>query len=77
MNTATLGLEEPQVAPVPLAQDVKIIALVGFAHMSSHFSHLLLPLMFPIFTKEFGLSFSALGFLMSVFFAISGFGQAF
>jgi MFS family permease len=77
MNTATLSMDEPQAAQVPLAKDVKIIALVGFAHMSSHFSHLLLPLMFPIFTKEFGLSFSALGFLMSVFFAISGFGQAF
>ncbi len=61
---------------VPLEQDAKIIALVGLAHASSHFAHLLLPLMFPVFMKEFGLSYSELGFLMTVFFVVSGLGQA-
>ena len=52
------------------------MSLVGLAHASSHFSHLLLPLMFPVFMKEFGLSFSELGLLMTTFFVISGLGQA-
>ncbi|MEI7764289.1 MAG: MFS transporter [Comamonadaceae bacterium] len=61
---------------VPLQQDASIIALVGLAHASSHFGHLLLPLMFPVFMKEFGLSYSELGLLMTTFFVISGVGQA-
>ncbi|MFZ4480489.1 MAG: MFS transporter [Rhodoferax sp.] len=61
---------------VPLKQDASIIALVGLAHASSHFAHLLLPLMFPVFMKEFGLSYSELGLLMSTFFVVSGLGQA-
>ena len=60
----------------PLKQDASIIALVGLAHASSHFAHLLLPLMFPVFMKEFGLSYSEVGLLMTTFFVISGFGQA-
>lgn len=61
---------------VPLRQDASIIALVGLAHASSHFAHLLLPLMFPVFMREFGLSYSELGLLMTVFFVVSGSGQA-
>ena len=52
------------------------MALVGLSHASSHFSHLLLPLMFPVFMKEFGWTFSELGLMSSVFFVISGAGQA-
>jgi len=73
MNTASLS---SSTAEITLAGDAKIIALVGLAHSSSHFSHLILPLMFPVFIKAFGLSYSALGFVMSVFFFISGVGQA-
>ncbi len=61
---------------VPLRQDARIMALVGLAHASSHFSHLLLPLMFPVFIKEFGWSYSELGFMSTVFFVVSGTGQA-
>jgi len=60
----------------PWRDDVVVIGLVGLAHASSHFSHLLLPLMFPVFMKTFGLSYSELGFLMTVFFVVSGIGQA-
>ena len=60
---------------VPLKQDASIIGLVGLAHASSHFAHLLLPLMFPVFMKEFGLSYSELGLLMTLFFAVSGLGR--
>lgn len=61
---------------VPLRQDAAIIGLVGLAHAGSHFAHLLLPLMFPVFMKEFGLSYSELGLLMTTFFVVSGLGQA-
>ncbi len=61
---------------VPLRQDAAVIGLVGLAHASSHFAHLLLPLMFPVFMVEFGLSYSELGLLMSTFFVVSGLGQA-
>jgi len=60
----------------PLRQDATIIGLVGLAHASSHFSHLLLPLMFPVFMSAFSLSYSEVGALMSVFFVVSGMGQA-
>ena len=67
----------PTSAPaVPLQQDASIIGLVGLAHASSHFGHLLLPLLFPVFMKEFGLSYSELGLLMTTFFVVSGVGQA-
>lgn len=62
--------------PVSLRQDASIIGMVGLAHASSHFSHLLLPVLFPVFLQEFGLSYSELGLLMTVFFVISGLGQA-
>jgi MFS family permease len=61
---------------VPWQQDARIIALVGLAHAASHFGHLLLPLMFPVFMHEFALSFSQVGLLMSTFFVVSGLGQA-
>jgi MFS transporter, FSR family, fosmidomycin resistance protein len=74
MTSATLT--SSSLAQVPLKQDVKVISLVGLAHASSHFAHLLLPLMFPVFISEFGLSYSQLGLLASVFFIVSGIGQA-
>ena len=74
--TSATAATFPAPATVPLQQDAAIIGLVGLAHASSHFSHLLLPLMFPVFMKEFGFSYSELGLLMSVFFVVSGSGQA-
>ena len=62
--------------PVPLQQDAVIIALVGLAHASSHFGHLLLPPLFPVCMSEFGLKYSELGLLVSAFFVVSGIGQA-
>ena len=61
----------------PLKQDATIIGLVGLAHGSSHFGHLMLPVMFPVFMQEFSLNYSELGLLMTVFFVVSGLGQAF
>ena len=76
MNSTTFP-STPDAAPaVPMQQDATIIGLVGLAHASSHFGHLLLPLMFPVFMTEFGLSYSELGLLMTTFFVVSGVGQA-
>lgn len=64
------------VLPIPLRQDLQTISLVGLAHGTSHFFHMLLPPLFPAFIREFGLSYSELGLLVTVFFVISGIGQA-
>ena len=61
---------------VPLRQDARTIGLIGTAHATSHFFHMLLPPLFPWFISEFGFTYSELGLLVSVFFVISGFGQA-
>ena len=75
MNTATLSATVPA-NPVPLKQDAAVIGLVGLAHGTSHFSHLLLAPLFPLFMRDFGLSYSDVGLLMTIFFIISGSGQA-
>jgi MFS transporter, FSR family, fosmidomycin resistance protein len=59
-----------------LRADAAIISLVGFAHGSSHFFHLVFPSLFPWLIAEFGLGFAAVGKLMTVFFVVSGIGQA-
>ena len=61
---------------VPLGQDARIIGVVSVAHGTSHFFHLLLPPLFPVFISEFGLSYSELGLLVSLFFLVSSIGQA-
>ena len=74
MTTTTLDSATP---PAPtLRQDASVIGLVGLAHATSHFSHLLLAPLFPIFIREFGLTYSDVGLLMSLFFIVSGCGQA-
>lgn len=69
-------LPESSPATPTAAQDARVIGLIGLAHGTSHFFHLLLPPMFPVFAGEFGLNFAELGLLVTVFFAISGVGQA-
>lgn len=63
-------------ASVPLRQDAKTIGLIGLAHGTSHFFHMLLAPLFPMFIREFGFSYSELGLLITTFFVISGVGQA-
>jgi MFS family permease len=60
----------------PLRDDVRTIGLIGLAHGTSHFFHLLLPPLFPWLIRDFGYSYAELGLLVSVFFAVSGIGQA-
>lgn len=56
--------------------DATVIGLIGLAHGTSHFFHLLLPPLFPVFILDFGLNYSELGLLVSLFFVVSGVGQA-
>lgn len=63
-------------SPAPLGQDARIIGLVGVAHGISHFSQLSLAPLFPLIKAEFGYSYAELGLLMSIFFVVSGVGQA-
>ena len=60
----------------PLRRDATVISLVGFCHGTSHFFHFVLPTLFPWLMRDFGLSFTEVGATMTVFFVISGIGQA-
>ncbi len=66
----------PGAADPTLRADARTIGLIGLAHGSSHFFHMLLPPLFPFLIAEFGFSYSELGLLLSVFFVVSGVGQA-
>jgi MFS family permease len=70
MSSMALG------SPVNPRADFTVIGLIGLAHGTSHFFHMLLPPLFPAFIREFGLSYSQLGLVVTLFFVISGMGQA-
>ncbi|HXQ67331.1 MAG TPA: MFS transporter [Alphaproteobacteria bacterium] len=57
-------------------RDVRIVAVVGAGHFSSHLMQLALPPLFPILYAQFGVSFTELGLVMTVFYSASGLGQA-
>jgi MFS family permease len=59
-----------------LRRDATVISLVGFCHGTSHFFHFVLPTMFPWLMRDFGLTFTQVGATMTVFFVVSGIGQA-
>lgn len=61
---------------IPPARDAKVIALIGFAHATSHFFHLLVAPLFPWLMPEFGLDFVGIGTAVTIFFVVSGIGQA-
>ena len=66
-------------APIDVSSsrsDVALIALIGFVHAVSHFFHLVIPVLFPWLMPAFGLSYTQAGALMTIFFVISGLGQA-
>lgn len=58
------------------ASDVRVVSLIGLAHGSSHFFHLILPPMFPWLKAEFGFNYAELGLLMTIFFVVSCIFQA-
>ena len=59
-----------------LDRDLKVIGVVGTAHGGSHFFHLVLPPLFPWLRDAFGVSYTELALVMTVFFAVSGVAQA-
>jgi len=69
------GLVHPSDSGQSSRQDWITIFLVGLAHASSHFFQLVIPSLFVPLSVAFELDFVALGFLMTVFFVISGVGQ--
>jgi FSR family fosmidomycin resistance protein-like MFS transporter len=74
MTAATL---DPHLSPhQSWRRDVQVMTLVGVAHALSHFFHLVLPSLFPWLKDAFSLSYAQLGLLISVFFVVSGAGQA-
>ena len=56
--------------------DAGVIGLVGLAHGTSHFFHLMVPPLFPWLMEDFSLGYTDVGLLTTVFFVISGVGQA-
>lgn len=53
-----------------------MITVVGYVHGTSHFFHFMFPPLFPWLMADFGLSFTQVGLTMTVFFVVSGLGQA-
>ena len=58
-----------------LADDVRIIGLVGAAHFGSHFFQLVLPPLFPLLKPALGVSYAELGLVMTLFYGASGLAQ--
>lgn len=57
-------------------RDVKVISLIGVAHLLSHVYHLALPALFPIIHEVEGIGYAELGVLASTFFVVSACCQA-
>lgn len=74
MNTASLDL--PADSLQTRRNDWRIIVLIGCVHASSHFMQLLLPALYLSLAAEFNYDFVQLGLLASIFFLVSGIGQA-
>ncbi len=49
--------------------------MVASAHLLSHFFQLVLPPLFPVLREDLGITYVALGLLMSLFYTASGIGQ--
>jgi len=59
----------------PAGRDVRVISLIGVAHGSSHYYQLAFVTMLLIVRDKVGLSFTDIGLLGGLFYAVSGFGQ--
>ncbi|OOG22626.1 hypothetical protein B1C78_14390, partial [Thioalkalivibrio denitrificans] len=62
------------IAPFP-AGERRTVGLVSTAHAFSHFYMLVLPPVFPLLHGELGLSYAALGLLLSVYAVVTGLMQ--
>lgn len=59
----------------PIQQDVKVISLVSAAHAISHFFQVLVPPLFPFIKEDLGISYTALGAVLGLYFLVSGIFQ--
>ena len=75
-DTLTLPLTDEDSPDGKRRREVALIALIGTVHGLSHFFHLLLPPLFPWLMQELTLGYTQIGATMSVFFIVSGVGQA-
>jgi MFS family permease len=62
-------------AAPPFGRDLRVIGIVGIAHGGSHFFQLVLPPLFPLLKAAFGVSYTELGLLLTVFYGVSGLCQ--
>ncbi len=60
---------------VPLRQDAKVISLVAVAHSVSHFFQVLVPPLFPLIKEDLGVSYTALGAVIGLYYLMSGIFQ--
>ena len=58
-----------------MGHSVQVISLVGAAHLMSHIYQLALPPLFPLLARDFEVSYTALGLLVSVFSVAAVLGQ--
>src|SRR5512140_3235703 len=72
----SIPMDHPGPAPASRASDARVMSVIGFAHATSHFFHLVIPSLFPWLMADFGLTFTAAGALTTAFFIVSGVGQA-
>ena len=50
---------------------MKVIALIGTGHATSHFLQLVLPPLFPLMREELGVSYATLGLVLTLFYVLS------
>jgi FSR family fosmidomycin resistance protein-like MFS transporter len=58
-----------------LGRDIAIVGTISAAHFCSHFYQFTLPLLFPRIQAEYGVGFTELGLVVTVFYASSGLAQ--
>jgi MFS family permease len=56
---------------------LKVIALIGAGHATSHFLQLVLPPLFPLMREELGVSYVTLGLVLTMFYVLSAVLQPF
>jgi MFS family permease len=72
----TGGTPESRGAPRSFGADARIAGLIGVGHAVSHFYQLAFAPLFPLWREEFGLDWTQLGLVMTVFYLVSCLGQA-
>ena len=68
--------DHPTAPAVPWRQDARTAGLVGLGHGVSHFYQLAFAPLFPLWREEFGLNWTQLGLVMTLFYAVSCICQA-